>query len=117
MYYFVVVGWRPFPNAVLLGDSGYGNSNWLLTPVVNRSQNDVTLRFLDSFLKTRQLVECALGVLKEKIPCLNHLRLRTPERCAKVILACIVLCNAENRMNHNYDGRDETLLSCIILVV
>ena len=24
-------GWRPFPGAVLLGDSGYANSDWLIT--------------------------------------------------------------------------------------
>lgn len=27
-----LTGWRPFENAILLGDSGYANLGWLLTP-------------------------------------------------------------------------------------
>uniref|UniRef100_A0A1I8FXR4 DDE Tnp4 domain-containing protein n=1 Tax=Macrostomum lignano TaxID=282301 RepID=A0A1I8FXR4_9PLAT len=27
-------GWRPFPNALILGDSGYSLKQWLITPIV-----------------------------------------------------------------------------------
>lgn len=41
------------------------------------------------------MVECSIGILKSKFPCLNYLRLKTPEKCCKVILACITLHNIE----------------------
>ncbi|CAG7832733.1 unnamed protein product [Allacma fusca] len=69
-------GWRPFPDAVILGDSGYGASDWLIPPVFNNPNNEAERRFNKHHKKTRRLIECAYGILKERFPCLNHLRLQ-----------------------------------------
>lgn len=86
-----------------MGDSGYFNRNWLLIPVLNEArypQNGVR-KYLRRLKATRRIVECALGVSKEQFPCLNHLRLKTPQACAKVILMCIILHNIQNDFRHN----------------
>lgn len=95
------VDWRPFPNAVILGDSGYKAHTWLLTPVLNRPLTNGARRYLRRLKATRQLVECSLGVLKEQFPSLNHLRLRTPETCAMIFIMCVTLHNIQNEFSHN----------------
>lgn len=40
-------------------------------------------------------MECAIGLLKAKFPCLNLLRLKSPVDCGRVIMACITLHNIE----------------------
>lgn len=42
--------------------------------------------------QTRRIVECSIGILKERFPCLNHLRVK-PRKAGKIILACITLHN------------------------
>src|SRR5271154_3502303 len=91
-------GWRPFPNAVLLGDSGYALKSWLFTPIdPTNCDPDKLRRYLRRHKSTRRLVECALGCLKEKFPSLNHLRL-DPIVAGYVILTCITFYNIENRL-------------------
>lgn len=89
-----MIGWRPFPDAILLGDSAYGTSNWLLTPNIPQ---DMPVRGSQIFLRrhkcTRSIIERSIGKLKSKFPCLNHLRLKSPIDCCRVILACVVLYN------------------------
>lgn len=41
------------------------------------------------------MVECSIGILKSKFPCLRYLRLKSPQKCCLVILACITLHNLE----------------------
>lgn len=99
----------------MLGDSGYGARSWLLTPVINNVPlTNGARRYLRRLKITRQLIECSLGVLKEEFPCLNHLRLRTPEACAKVILTCITLHNIQNEFRHNQHAIDINLGMCTI---
>lgn len=90
------IGWRPFRNAVLIGDSGYQSLSWLLTPNVPQDLPiDGSERFLRRHKSTRQLVERSIGLLKSKFPSLNYLRLKTPQKCCRIILACITLHNIE----------------------
>lgn len=95
------IGWRPFPNAVILGDSAYAARTWLMTPVLNQPLTLGARRYLRRLKSTRQLVERSLGVLKEKFPCLNHLRLRAPEACASIFLMCVTLHNIQNEFRHD----------------
>lgn len=92
-------GWRPFPNAVILGDSGYGLRRWLISPNIPAEipRRAAVERFLRSHRSTRRLVENALGILKEKFPCLNHLRMQPLPAC-NVILSCLILHNIEKRL-------------------
>lgn len=92
-------GWRPFPNAILLGDSGYGLRKWLISPniPIQIPRTEAVRRFLRCFKSTRRLVENSLGILKEKFACLNYLRLQPLPAC-KVILSCLILHNIEKRL-------------------
>lgn len=93
--------WRPFPGAIIIGDSGYPVRKWLFTPNVPIAipASRAKSQYLMKLRKTRQVVECAIGCLKEIFPCLNRLRLKTPKRCATVINACVVLYNIRKRIN------------------
>lgn len=52
-------------------------------------------------------MECALGVLKEKFPCLNHLRLNPTYAC-RVVSCCVALCNlSKNDSNPLRNDDDE----------
>lgn len=70
------IGWRPFPGAIILGDSGYQNLSWLLTPNIpsDLPQNGQR-KYLRRLKSTRQLTECSIGLLKNKFPCLHYLKL------------------------------------------
>lgn len=50
------------------------------------------------------MIECSIGLLKSKFPCLNELRLKTPEKCCLVILACITLHNIERIVKCNLNS-------------
>lgn len=81
---------------------------WLITPVIppQIQQTEAVQRFLRAHKKTRRLVENSLGILKEKFPCLNYLRL-APNVACKVILTCSVLHNLEKRLgSSSYETYD-----------
>lgn len=89
-------GWRPDgapANSVLLGDSAYGLSEWMITPMPEAENlTPVESRFLRAHRRTRQVVECAYGVLKRRFACLKELRLDPVFSC-EVIKTCTVLHN------------------------
>lgn len=47
---------------------------WLMTPLHNNPNSDGERRYNRRLKATRQTIECAYGILKEKFPWLNHLR-------------------------------------------
>lgn len=67
--------WRPFQNAIILGDSAYPLLEWLMTPII-RQQNirpefaNGIERYRRIHRKTRFKVENAIGILREQFPCL-----------------------------------------------
>ncbi|KAJ8892743.1 hypothetical protein PR048_005324 [Dryococelus australis] len=64
-------------------------SDWLsLERVVDPAVN----RFNGAHKSTRRLLENSFGILKEKFPCLKHLRI-TLIFAAKVFKCCTALCN------------------------
>lgn len=74
-----------------------------MTPI-NRNPNDIAEQnYNRSHKSTRRLVENSIGILKERFPCLNHLRV-TPRKAAKIVLACIALHNICGR------NRDDNLI-------
>ncbi|XP_063220565.1 putative nuclease HARBI1 [Bacillus rossius redtenbacheri] len=85
-------GWRPFPQAIILGDSAYPLKNWLIPPYRGNAFDDVQAEFNRRHKSTRRIIENALGIMKEKFPCLNYLRLN-PVFAANVIKCCATLCN------------------------
>ena len=91
-----IEGWRPFPNAVILGDSGFPLSDWLIPPLTSGPRSLSTDRFLRAHKSTRRIVENAFSVWKELFPCLNYLRME-PLHAAKVIMATAVLHNIQKK--------------------
>lgn len=71
-----------------------------MTPIVDATNSPETIRYNRAHKGTR-LVECAYGIVKERFPCLNYMRLR-PIVAAKVVMTCITF--------HNIASRDDFLI-------
>lgn len=84
-------GWRPFPDAILLGDSAYPVKEWLIPPILN-AQSDSEERFNVAHKSTRRLIENAFGILKERFSCLYGLRIQ-PEYACQIFKTCCILHN------------------------
>lgn len=84
--------WRPFPGAILIGDSAYPLRDWLVPYRPPRPGNDMEERLFRSLQRSRHLIECAYGALKSKFPSLGYLRLQ-PETASLVIMTCAVIHN------------------------
>lgn len=109
-------GWRPIPNAVLLGDSGYPLLEWLMTPI-EVNIDVASAAYNRAHKRTRRLVENSIGILKEKFPCLNYLRL-SPVYAANVFKCCTALYNISRQENANlYVGENEANENEINIVV
>ncbi|KAK3865591.1 hypothetical protein Pcinc_028813 [Petrolisthes cinctipes] len=93
----------------LLGDSGYGCSDFLMTPVLNpRTQKE--RNYNAAHVRTRNVIERAFGIWKRRFACLS-IPLRTKLSTSKVIImACAVLHNiAINRRIPIEDGFEHPL--------
>lgn len=111
-------GWRPGNDnqSIILGDSAYPATNWLITPIIrepNRNiphlQNAIEI-YLRKHRKTRFMVECAIGILKQQFYCLRYgFRFVDPRRVSIAIYACITLHNMQNFFKHGSYDYDEEL--------
>lgn len=109
--------WRPNNDmqSVILGDSAYPLRKWLMTPNIRAiNAQDPALAdaipiYLQEHRKTRFMVECAIGILKEQFPCLNHMRIRSPWRISMVIYASATMHNMQNNYRHGSYAYDRTL--------
>lgn len=89
-------GWRPFPNAVILGDSGYSLRDWLLPPIGGVNLSDEESLFNTYHRSTRRTIECYFGVLKQRFACLSiPLRVKPLYAC-EIFKCCTVLQNLCN---------------------
>ena len=104
-------GWRPFPRAILLGDSGYAVSDWLITPLTI-THNVAEERFNRHHKRMRCIiVESCNGLLKERFRCLNFLHFE-PKVAANIVKACVTLHNCVLSMraevlNMNIEDRND----------
>ena len=104
MYFRMEEGWRHIENGIILGDSAYPLRSWLIPPV-SRNPNDATeQRFLRAHKTTRRVIENAIGILKEKFPCLNLLRV-APEFACDITKCCATLSNFSRSANDIVDIR------------
>jgi hypothetical protein len=80
------------PDSVLLGDSGYGNTDYLVTPIAapRTAQEE---RFNRSHRRTRRIVECAIGVLKQRFRCLLLPQHLAPDFVGEIVRCCAALHN------------------------
>ena len=86
-------GFRPFPKAVILGDSAYPLREWLITPYRGTPEGAKNL-FNRSHIKTRNTVERAFGVLKHRFYALKTgIRVKDMEFASRLVIAAMVLHN------------------------
>ncbi|XP_046461303.1 putative nuclease HARBI1 [Daphnia pulex] len=81
-----------FGEPFLLGDSGYSNTTFLLTPYSNPIQ-PYEVRFNRSHKSTRCTIERAFGVLKKRFNLLHGEIRMSPTKASWITVACCVLHN------------------------
>ncbi|VDI37838.1 Hypothetical predicted protein [Mytilus galloprovincialis] len=83
---------------LLLGDSGYPCTKYLMTPY--RSPADNCQGNLNRALcRTRVLIEQTFGILKRRFNCLHDGLRTTPEQSIKYVTSCVILHDIG--INHN----------------
>ena len=92
------------PNSWLLGDSGYGLSNWLLTPYPNPN-NLGQERYNAAHKRARSAIERCIGIWKMRWRCLTKHIMFQPARASRIIAACGALHNFA--VDHHLDLQDE----------
>lgn len=83
---------------ILLGDSGYKLSPFLLTPYLTPNTEAQHL-FKNSHRATRVRIEMAFGQLKRRFSSLQNILRIKLQRCASFIYCCIILLNICKRWN------------------
>ncbi|XP_063622866.1 putative nuclease HARBI1 [Cydia splendana] len=85
----------------LLGDSGYPQRPWLMTPYLNPTPNSIEETFNAAHTSARVVIENTFGRLKNRWRCVHrdrNLHYR-PEKCSQIIIACSVLHNIALKYN------------------
>ncbi|CAK5087428.1 unnamed protein product [Meloidogyne enterolobii] len=97
-------GFRPFPNAILIGDSIYPSKDWLI-PMRARA-NERFKEFYEAHARTRSIIERTIGLLKMRWLCLKKgLRVKKPSYSAEIVKCCGYLHNfiIDNRQENEDD--------------
>lgn len=82
-------------HCLLLGDSGYPQRSYLMTPVLNAEPGSRQEAYTKAHIRARNTIERAFGVLKGRFRCLIGQRMLyyQPDFAAQIIIACVVLHN------------------------
>jgi hypothetical protein len=93
--------------AVLLGDSAYATSEWLIPPLAHAAVHTQQQYYFNyAHTHTRFIAECGIGLLKTRFRPLHYgLRVRDMAFAVRVIKAAVVLHNI--CMSYNPLGADE----------
>jgi hypothetical protein len=78
-----------------VGDSGYPQEDWLMTPVVN-PRTPAEQLYNDVHITTRNPIERCIGALKSRFRCLamtDGALVYSPEKVCAITFACCVLHN------------------------
>ncbi|KAJ1128563.1 hypothetical protein NDU88_006940 [Pleurodeles waltl] len=95
----------------LIGDSGYPNLPWLLTPVRN-PRTRAEERYNEAHGRTRRIIERTFGLLKARFRCLHMTGgslMYSPKKVCHIIVACCMLHNLALRRQVPFlqeDGAD-----------
>lgn len=92
-----------FKSAKLLGDAGYPNNNFILTPLRN-PESEAEKSYNASHILTRNLVERAFGVAKRRFPALSVGLQISLSLTLEVIVACFLLHNMAIEFKESNDG-------------
>lgn len=97
-----------FRNSLLLGDSGYALSRYLLTPVQHPT-SQAEEQYNASHKQTRQVIERSFGLLKQRFRCLDRsggYLTYEPGKCCKIVVTCCILHNICVRNNLPVEDED-----------
>lgn len=95
-----------FGNSFLLGDSGYANNSYMLTPLTAPS-TPAERRYQRAHISTRNAVERLFGVAKRRFPSLAFGMQIDLDRVLSVIVACFILHNMAILSNDPYHQFEE----------
>ena len=86
-------GWRPFPSAIILGDSAYPCKDWLIPPI-RVPRTEAENRFNAAHKSTRSVIERSFGLLKNRFAVLaTPLRDKSPDYACEIVKCCTALHN------------------------
>ncbi|CAB3233994.1 unnamed protein product [Arctia plantaginis] len=79
----------------LLGDSGYPQRPWLMTPILDATSGSINSVYNEKHMRARVVIENTFSRMKNRWRCLHKDRVLhyRPLKCSKIILACSVLHN------------------------
>lgn len=95
-----------FHDDILLGDSGYENTPYLATPLLNPATATENL-YNESQIRSRNVIERAFGVLKKRFPVLSTGIRSNVENVEAIIIACTVLHNIVLDQDFGFPLHDE----------
>ncbi|KAJ1151310.1 hypothetical protein NDU88_004093 [Pleurodeles waltl] len=102
----------------LIGDSGYPNLSWLLTPVRN-PRTSAEERYNEAHGRTRRVMERTFGLLKARFRCLHMTGgslMYSPRNVSQIIVACCMLHNLALRRQVPFlqeDGPDGGVVAAV----
>ena len=83
----------------LLGDSGYAQRNYLMTPITDAAHGSPEEHYTKLHCSVRNSVERTIGILKGRWRCLllHKVLHYEPDMVTKIINACCVLHNIDRK--------------------
>ncbi|XP_055707853.1 putative nuclease HARBI1 [Phlebotomus papatasi] len=95
----------------ILGDSGYPQLPWLMTPLSN-THNAAEERYNIVHKRTRSVIERCIGVLKSRFRCLSKQRILmySPKRAGAIINSCCTLHNIMVQQYYPLPSEDDIML-------
>lgn len=101
-----------FGDSLIIGDKGYPNRNYLITPLRDPITPEEHL-FNESHIRTRNVVERCFGVLKKRFPVLAlGIRLNV-KKVEAIVVACAVLHNIACQFGEPEPDTDADVLTAI----
>jgi len=85
------------PDGVILGDSGYGITPWLLTPF-DKPATEIEVNFNQVYAKERVIIERCFGQLKRRFPILGYKVRTSLDTVLSIITCCAVLHNVSKHL-------------------
>ncbi|CAL4091778.1 unnamed protein product [Meganyctiphanes norvegica] len=98
-----------FGESLLIGDSGYTQEPFLMTPV-NNPNTAAERRYNRSHRRSRVIVEQTFGILKSRFRCLHKSGgslQYNPDKSAHIVVACLILHNMCIKRRIPNPGEDE----------